>query len=176
MKDEEHHAFLFSVRRSIRYHLRRRQFFDRLNIWCKFLAALAGTATIVTILSRLGDGFPIAFAAAVTIFSVADLVIGSAQRSRAHEHLSRRFIQLETDITMLDSITDTDLRKFKAQRLAIEETEPPVKHILNMICHNELCRALGYDQSHQVKLCWYQRLLSQIVDIREYSVQLPQSC
>ena len=58
-------------------------------------------------------------------------------------------------------------------RLDIEIEEPPPLRILDLICHNELCRAMGYDESHQVKIKWYQRILCQIVDLGEYSVAAP---
>ena len=41
---------LFSVRLSIRYHTRRRMFFDRMNKFFSFLTVLSGTAVLASVL------------------------------------------------------------------------------------------------------------------------------
>ena len=42
--------------------------------------------------------------------------------------------------------------------------------VLDSICHNELLRAMGYDQSQYVEIAWYQRLFAQFIDIREHAI------
>lgn len=171
--DIDRHDLLFGVRRSIRYHTRRCRFYDRVNTWCKFLSVLGGTATISSVLAKLGQGWIIVFAAIVTIFSALDLVISSAQKARLHNDFSRKFVELEKDISIKGSITEEDIRNFIAKRLDIEALEPPPLRILDMICHNELCRSLGYDENQYAKLKWYQRLFCQVIDIGDHSVSAP---
>lgn len=164
---------LFGVRRSIRYHLRRRRFFDRFNQTCKFLSALFGTATISTALSQAGSGILISFAALVTIFSVLDLVVGSAQAARLHEDFVRKFVDLEREIHLTESNNMERVLELTNQRLSIEQDEPPILRILDLICHNEVCRAFGYDERYQVKITWYQRVLCHFLDLGEQSITPP---
>ncbi|MBW1666751.1 MAG: hypothetical protein JRJ66_01630 [Deltaproteobacteria bacterium] len=168
--DKELYKLLFGVRRSVRYHNRRRQFFDRLHKFSVFLSALAGTATLASVLAKAGPTYTLIFAAAVAIFSVIDLVIGTAQAARLHHDLARRFFSLEKSIVSLKDPSDEDLAALTARRLDIEADEPPSLKVLDSICHNELLRALGYDSSHYVQIKWYQRLFAQLFDIHEHKI------
>jgi hypothetical protein len=163
---------LFGVRRSIRYHNRRRQFFDRTHKFSTFLSALTGTATIASVLAKAGPAWTLSFAVAVAVFSVIDLVVGTAQAARLHNDLSKRFFNLEKSIISLKEPTKENLADFTAERLDIESDEPPPLKILDSICHNELLRAMGYKygQSPYVEIKWYQRILSQFFDFREHTV------
>lgn len=164
------HQLLFGVRRSVRYHTRRRLFFDRLNKLSTFLSALAGTATVASVLAELPPPWIIAFAVAVAVFSVIDLVIGTAQASRLHHDLARQFIALEKGLISLQEPSQEDINRLISQRLDIEQNEPPPLKVLDSICHNELLRAMDYPKKDFIKIIWYQRLLSQFMDVREYTV------
>jgi hypothetical protein len=61
-------------------------------------------------------------------------------------------------------------RGLPLKRLEIEANEPPVKRVLDSLCHNDLCRAMGCapDQFVQVKL--YQRMFAQFVDINQHKI------
>lgn len=170
---DQTHTLLFGVRRSIRYHNRRVRFFDRFNKVTTFLAALSGTATFGVALSSASPKLIITFALLVTIFSVVDLVVGTAQSARRHDDLSKKFFELEKAIITAKNITDDTLVQLSTRRLDIEATEPPPLKILDIICHNELMRAMGYDESCFVGLKWYQRLFAQFIDIHEHAVKVP---
>lgn len=165
------HDLLFGVRRSIRYHHRRKRFFDRIHKISTILSALSGSATIAAVLAKAGPNWIITFAALVAVFSVIDLVVGTAQAARLYDDLGKRFINLEKLIISKAEFTQQDLADFTAQRLDIEADEPPPLKVLDSICHNELLRAMGYDRSKFLKISWYQRLFSQIIDVREYNIQ-----
>ena len=164
------YKLLFGVRRSIRYHTRRRLFFDRLNKFSTFLAALAGTATVASVLAKCPRPWTVAFAVAVTVFSVIDLVIGTAQASRLHHDLAKQFIDLEKDLISLQDPSQEDIKRLTGRRLDIEQNEPPPLKVLDSICHNELLRAMNYSKDYFVQIKWYQRLLSQFMDVREYNI------
>lgn len=166
---EDLDKLLFGIRRSIRYHSRRCRFFDNVNIWCKFLSALGGTATIAAVLSKFGPEWIISFAVIVTFFSILDLVIGSAQKARLHDDFKRQFIELERDTILKEEISRQDMLSLTARRLEIEAQEPPPLRVLDVICHNELCRAMNRE-SGQVKVKWYQRLFCQIIDIGDHKI------
>ncbi len=168
--EKEVRDLLFGVRRSIRYHNRRRLFFDHIHKFSTFLSALAGTATVAAVLAKAGPAWTIPFALAVAVFSVLDLVIGTAQAARLHNDLARRFFDLEKSIITFKSPTEEDIANFTVQRLDIEADEPPPLKVLDSVCHNELLRAMGYNKSEYVHIKWYQRLFSQLLDIREHTI------
>jgi hypothetical protein len=45
-----------------------------------------------------------------------------------------------------------------AERLFIEADEPPILHILDVLCHNELMSAYGCEWDELIYVPWYQRL------------------
>lgn len=163
---------LFGVRRSIRYHSRRRQFFDRYRLFTNAISVIFGSAAIAAVLSPLGKEYTVGAAAMVTVFSLVDLVVGSARMARVHEDLYRRFIDLEKGIISIpeEKFTEADGTHLTASRLSIEGDEPPVKRVLDSLCHNELLRAMGYGREEFVKVRWYQRLFAQLLDIQEHRV------
>ena len=146
-------------------------FFDRFHKTSTFLSALRGTATLASVLAKAGPVWTLTFAAAVAVFSVIDLVVGTAPLARLHNDLAKRFIELEKDIIRSKDATDVSVSVFTAQRLDIEADEPPPLKVLDSICHNELLRAMGYDKTEFVEIKWYQRLFSQFIDIREHKIQ-----
>lgn len=168
--NKEVDKLLFGIRRSIRYHLRRRKFFDNVHKTSTFLSALSGTATIAAVLAKAGPNLTITFAALVAIFSIIDLVIGTAQAARLHDDLARRFFNLEKAIISTKEAIEENLANFTSQRLDIEADEPPPLKVLDSICHNELLRAMGYDRSEYVKIEWYQRVFAHFFDLMEHKI------
>jgi hypothetical protein len=164
---------LFAVRRSIRYHSRRRMFFDRLHTITSAVGVIFGSATILAVLTEAGHPYAVLAAAVVTIFSALDLVIGTDRSARLHQDLARQFINLEKRMLSLAADpTAQDLKYCTGERLDIESDEPPVLRVLDVLCHNELCRAMGRERAHMAKVAWYQRLFAQLIDVRPDSLRL----
>lgn len=168
----KHHDLLFGVRRSVRYHYRRRAFHDRLSKTAAVLSAISGSATIITLFSALPKAWPVGFAAAVAVFSAINLVLSPAQAARAHHDLIKSFLGLEKDILAVDPkvMTAEDYNRLNARRLDIEAEEPPPLKVLNCICHNELTRAMGYDSSQQVEIKWYHRWTAPFFDFCDHRI------
>ncbi|HFT8585412.1 TPA: hypothetical protein ACGSTF_004715 [Pseudomonas aeruginosa] len=162
------HEMLFGIRRPIRYHQRRRSFFDRLDQGSNMLSVIFGSAAIYGILEREYQAVALMASALVTVLASINLVVGSAQRARAHSDFSRRYVELEKH--MLGCPNEQNLRQVSADRLGIEAEEPPVLHVLNAICHNEMMRAMGYKKEKLAKIGWCQRLFAQLIDLREHSI------
>lgn len=160
----KYHDLFFGVRRSIRYHTRRRAFFDTCHTVVNFIGVVFGSATILGVLGTMGQGWTIGAAVIVTVSSALDLVIGTAGKARVHHDLARRFIELEKQM-LVGEQSEENLVRFTNERLTIEADEPPVKRVLDLLCHNEQARAEGYDPKHFVKVPFYQRWLAQFVDI-----------
>lgn len=162
------HGMLFGIRRSIRYHLRRRAFFDRLDQFSNMLSVIFGSAAIYGILEKNALAIALLASATVTVLASVNLVIGSAQRARAHADFMRRYVELEK--LMLLTPSEEGLLTVTQTRLSIEAEEPPVLHVLNCICHNETMRAMGYEKDGMPKIGWFQRLVSQLFDFRESTI------
>lgn len=134
------------------------------------MSALFGSAAVATIVTSAGQSYTIAAALAVTVFSVLDLVIGSARMARLHEDLSRRFTALEKSLISIPESAFTEARYIEITGgcLEIEEDEPPVLRVLDCICYNELVRATSNDSQQFIKITWYQRLFAHLFDINQH--------
>ena len=159
----------FSVRRSMRYHTRRRAFYE---FWHRATAATAvifGSATLTTIFAKLPAGYTVASALVVTALGSIDLVVGFASNAWTHADLARRFIDLEKDMVAAER-SELELRRLTAARLNIERDEPPVLAVLNAICHNDLVRAMGLPDSETATIGWWQRQFAQVFDLNLHKV------
>lgn len=162
------HAMQFGVRRSIRYHQRRRGFFDGLDQFSNMLSVIFGSAAIYGVLAEGFKGLALAASGLVTVLAAINLVIGSARRAREHSDFARRYVVLEK--RLLAEPSEAEYLLVANERLDIEAEEPPVLHVLNSICHNEMMRAMGYQKSEQAKIGWFQRLVSPVFDLCEHSI------
>lgn len=171
---QNRHELLFDIRRSQRYHQRRRRFFEHWHLATNAMSVLFGSATILSIPSPTGSRAPaIALAAIVTVLATIDMLVGTSIKAWRHADLAKAFIGLEREMVLAGELSDADLAKFAAERLRIETDEPPILRVLDSICHNELTRAMGYDESEMVRIRWYQRLTAQFVDIRLHAITKP---
>ena len=170
--EDEWHNLLFGVRRSIRYNARRRRFFDFLHRFTNAIGVIFGSATFFTLLNKTDPLYPTVAAAFVTVFSTIDLVIGTATKARLHDDLCRQFIELERQMELAARPIDAQsLAKFTARRLEIEADEPPVHRVLDMMCHNELVRAMGYKRSELARILFYQRWLAHFFDVQDHNIK-----
>ena len=168
----EYHELLFDVRRSVRYHRRRQQFLDRISDWTKVATAVAGSATVASLLASTSGGeapqlaLAQMLAAATAVLAALDVVFGFGKLARRHNDLAREFIALEQE-TLRAGATSThdELVQLQAGRLAIEAKEPPHYRVLNAICYDELVTAMGYADEHRSNIYWFQRALAQFVDV-----------
>lgn len=165
------HELLFGVRRSVRYHARRRMFFDRLNLLASAVSVIFGSAAMAAMLSDLGRGWVTAAAAVVTVVSAVNLVVGSARMARLHADLARRFVDLEKAVMLSPDAADPS--PLIAARLEIEADEPPVLAVLDCICHVELMQAMGYPERDMPRIRWYQRMTAQYFDIGLHAIRAP---
>lgn len=152
---------LFGIRRSVRYHTRRRRFFERWSRVTNYVAVLFSSAAIYALVDTWGTDWTVGMAALVSGLSGLDLVVGTARMAWLHESLARRFVELERRIIRAGPMTDTRRRQFTAARLRIEADEPPPRRWLDVLCHNELCRAIGAPAEDLRALRWHERVFAQ---------------
>jgi hypothetical protein len=143
----ERDELLFNVRRSVRYHDRRTAFFEFLHRLTNFLTILLAGAVLSELLGSPSRPILQALAGIVALLSAADLVIGFARGADTHRSLKRRFIQLENLLH-----TGETTKKLQQERLSIEAEETPIYRVLDVLCHNELCTAMGKDARHIYKV------------------------
>lgn len=163
--DTRYHNLLWGVRRSVRYHTRRRRFYDRLNTTASGVTVVFGSATFGILLSEAAKQWALAAAAVVTAVSAIDLVLGTAQMARLHHDLARRFIELEKRIVAAPNPDETTLSAWIQERLTIESDEPPPYRILDLMCHNELVVAEDRVGAAFYKVNWLQRFLANFFDL-----------
>lgn len=174
--DESYRALLFGIRRSVRYHARRRGFYERFHSVVVFTALLFGSATIAAFGAALGsDEWPkwVAFlpASVATALAAADWTMGSIRKASEHAVLVRRFTELERKLVPAPGAgSETLVSEVTGERLDIEAEEPPVLRVLDTICHNELLRAMGYPIERQVRVGFWQRVFSPFFDWREHTL------
>jgi hypothetical protein len=163
---EKFHALLFGVRKSIRYHTRRRQFFDRLGYITNFLIIITGGGTLYGVSNESHNHLAVIFGALVAIFSAIDLIIGCSNAARDHHDLARDFGELEKQMNSAgENPTEDQFIAFTNRRIEIEKEEPPKLCILDVLCHNELIESGGYDEKYKRPIGRLQRLFAQIIDV-----------
>lgn len=167
---DEQYQRLFNVRRSIRYHSRRRMFFDRWHTITSATGVIFGSATFFALLSQADLIYAQCAALVVTIMATLDLVVGTSQSARLHEDLGRKFIALERQIVMTRPVTQDALDSFSAAQLEIEAKEPPILRVLNCLCFNEQARAEGQPPGEFLQIAWYQRWFANFCDIQDHII------
>lgn len=174
--DDSSYGLIFGVRRSIRYHDRRRAWFEawhNLTLTLSFFGSSAAAAALFGQWSAEFFWFPVA----VALLLAADLVIGFSRKATLHHLLGRSFADLERSIP-LRSLTREEYRWFMSQRLKIEEDEPPVKRLLDALCHYALLRSLGgteQDMKSMRKIPRWRQFFANLCSQEDYIVKLADS-
>lgn len=155
--DERTYALLFAVRRSVRYHERRRRFYEAWNTATVAGGVLGGSVAATAVLAGWGE-WSAAVAASVAVLSALDLAVGTGRRADRHGDFMRRFIALERQFAHGGNLEDDEYRKAVRERLAIESSEPPVLRLLDVLCHYEVLRSVGGNPPP--KMPWWRRKLA----------------
>ena len=149
----------WGVRKSIRYHERRRRFFD------------ACYRTVVsTFIGHVVIGFSVAngvldtewfnwFGILPVFAFLLDLFLGFSKCAQLHTNLKQKFGELEANIIKNEQ---NDLAALEAQRLQIKKDEPPILRALDILCHNELVESDKETREDIYKVGFLQRMTSQL--------------
>lgn len=160
------HDLLFGVRRSIRYHRRRQDFFGSMNIvaavgiWCTSVALVAAIRHAAdTAVASYGA----LMGAALGLFLLAMwFKLRMLRCAAAYARLADEFADLEIEMIALVEPSPADLARLGVRRLEIEKREPHVKRALDILCHNEMIRSYGYGRPRRIGPV--RRLLANFVD------------
>ncbi len=154
----------FSVHVSMRYHARRRAWYDRFHRFTMLIIAVGGSAGVAAIYGGLlaeAEYLAIAVAAAGAL----GLAFSLPERARIEDALYRRFTLLAAEIADAPAIGDFDLRAWEAKRLLIRADADDRLEILHRICHNLEAEARGYSPERRYRLWPWQRLLAQLFSL-----------
>ena len=170
--DDRTYDLLFSIRRSVRYHMRRRRFYEIWNTATVTVALLGGSATAAFVLFSFSNLYftmylTIGLPALVTFVSSIDLAVGTCRKGNEHGDLARRFNMLEQEFASGENLDDETHERLSRRRLEIEASEPPVLRLLDVMCHYDVLRSLGGPPEKQPKVppirLWAMHVLSQNV-------------
>lgn len=140
----ERYGLLFDVRRSIRYHDRRKAFYERFHHVTSLLTILMAGSVLFD-LAKEGDtaDWLLALSAVAALLAALDMVIGYAKQANLHSSLRERFANLE--VNMVTGPADGSVwEDYQRERLLIEKDEPAIYKVLNLLCYNELLESEGY--------------------------------
>jgi hypothetical protein len=160
--EEQRFTELFHVKRSVRYHNTRRQFYEWLDRFSTGISLVFGSAAGAAALSSLPYGTSLAVFSGffVAIVSAFTLVMSAVSSARVHHELSMRFLQLELEITAVPpaNTTPEHIRDWIHKRRRIDADEPPTMKAIDVMAHNELIRS-GFSESQDalVHVKWYHR-------------------
>lgn len=162
--DRARDELMFGIRRSVRYHLRRRAYFEFMDRLSSFFLILLGSSAMAGIAPYKWIGFLVA------VVSSLKLIFAPGLRAGVHAQFVKDFTRLEQELSRDD--TEETFSKAKAMRLDLESTEPPILRVLDAICHNELARAQGItDPNEYVHLSSLQRLMAHLFSWREHTLK-----
>lgn len=155
---------VFGVHKSLRYHAKRRSFFEALHRASVAIIAIGGTSAFVTIVQgqpEVGKWIALVLA----IVALLDVVIGYAEHARRHDSLYWRFSDLAADIARTGEPSEENIRLWLERRLLVEKDEPTLIAALNVRCHNEEAQARGYGPDHLYRVRWYQAAFSHFLTL-----------
>lgn len=162
----EQFALLFDVRRSIRYHDRRRAFFDMLHRATAVLTVFLASSILLDLLGNSTTPWWLTLVASLAAALAAlDVVIGFARSANLHQDLKRRFVTLEMQMVLGDNGEET-FHRYMAERLNIEQDEPPIFRALDLLCNNEVAQAEGLSKENDPEFAAvtrFQRLTSHLL-------------
>jgi len=152
----------FAVEKSLRYHQRRRAFYDGWHRIIMFALILIGSASFADVVTHLSF-YTITISGwgglVVAALAALDLVFSLGDKARDHEILHRRFTDLAISIRT-EAETPERLQLWERRRLEMETDEPPIFWALEASCDNEVIKAWGRDvKNGLVALSPWQRLM-----------------
>lgn len=170
----EQYGLLFDVRRSVRYHDRRKAFYEQLHHFTSFLTILmAGSVLFELAKSGESPWWLNTISVIAAVFAALDMVIGYSKHASLHSSLRERFALLEIDMVSGDAEEKT-WSAYQRERLMIEKDEPPLYKVLDNLCRNELLEAEGFKRKKHPEqffdaTCW-QELTAQFFRWENVSV------
>jgi hypothetical protein len=152
----------FGIKKSIRYHSKRRAFFERVDNISNWLVAVAGASAFASVVGDSGSLLSKILTFLITAIALADVILSFGARARLHQDLYRRFSELAIELSNIHSPTIHDIARLRAKRLSLEAEEPHIIDALERFCWNEEAAARGADPEQLHSLTKWQRLRARL--------------
>lgn len=173
---------VFCADRSIRYHDRRRAFYEFADGSSSWLSLISGSAAVAALINTaFPDGWAIVFGCITAVTGLFMVVMRPASMAALHAQLKQRFVGLRIKLAKVgEDVSAEQLTLFEVERLDIEREEPPIYRALDLVCHNEVALAMGKnDPAHLYRLPPYKRLTAnlwrwdtnEVPSVAEYEAQ-----
>ena len=163
-------ALDFGVHKSIRYHAKRRAFFDVAHRFAMLVAVVGGSGAFFAL---IGDKTAVGQVAAllVAVATALDLVFALSENAREHDKLAERFSDLAVELARAEraGVGVRQIAELTAKRLTLEKSEPTALDALNVICHNEEAESRGYGRDHLYRVGWGQKIFAQLITFPWFS-------
>ena len=171
--DERTYDLLFAVRRSVRYHDRRRRFYEMWNTFTVAGAVIGGSSAAAVFMAD-STVVSAVLSAAVALLGATDLAVGTARCANRHGDLARQFISLEREFAHGRNLKNKEYPELVRRRLEIEASEPPVLRLLDAMCHYEIMRS--QDNAKRLpRVPWWRRVAAQFFSQTTYALSLPEA-
>lgn len=155
----------FGVAKSLRYHAKRRSWFENWHSLGQASAVVCATAAFASVAGQYPE-VTRWIALILAGLTALDLTMGFARRADVHGSLHRRFSDLAGKIAVAATPSDADVRAWEVARLLLEADEPPPIDTLNVLCHNQEAEARGLSAEHRYQLNWWDRTFAQLISFR----------
>lgn len=150
---------MFHVDVSIRYHTRRRRFYENGQQVALFTGLMFALGTVHELMELIPAHLRILLGVAGAVVIVLSIIARAGAKASEHNDLKRRFIELQTEMERgRGSATEDHVKEWVAQRLSIQTDEPPINRVTHAFAYNELVRSKGMKNPRYVTIRWYHRL------------------
>lgn len=160
-------ALDFAVHVDMRYHAKRRAWFDALHRIAMVIVALGSSAAAAALFGGLTEAAE-GLVTAVAVAAACELVFALAARGRGADALYHRYSALAGAIAEANAVDAEMLRLWEKRRLLIRADGEERLLVLHRICYNLEAEARGYDGAALYVVKPWQRLASHLVSLPPY--------
>lgn len=158
----------FYVNRSIRYHSNRQSFYERFDLTINVANLVLGSWAVLTLLDQSElKAIALWQGALIALLSFVNLSMRSAEKASKHSQFRQRYFDLLKKLTPIDSAApDAKQQLIACQESCfdVERDEPPTNSALDLLAHNQQCRAQGEQDSKIWAVPWWIRLTANFFD------------
>ena len=94
----------------------------------------------------------------MALWAILDIIVMPDKKHDRHNELCKRSTGLAGKVART-ARTEASYAELKAERLLLEENEPPCRRLIDLEARNDECRARGFPSSQLVPLGKWQRRL-----------------
>jgi hypothetical protein len=145
----------FAVQKCRRYHEKLSGFYGKWRDRMRVVTAVAGSGAFLIVVAQYQHAAEW-ITAFIALWAVLDIIIMPDKKHDLHNDLCKRFTGLAAKIKQLPMTPET-LRELTAERLLLEQGEPPCKRLVDLEARNDECRARGFSPDELVPLSKAQR-------------------